>query len=75
MVMISHDIKPHNQVQKTVSKAKMVLSLLRNTFVSRDPLLRKKLYTNYVRPHFEYAAAAWSPFIKEDKRTLKKVKQ
>ena len=38
-VMISHDIKPRNQVQKAASKANMVLSLLRNTFVLRDLFL------------------------------------
>ena len=66
-VMISQDIKPRNQVQKAASKTNMVLSIPRNTFVSRDPFLWKKLYATYVRPHLEYAVAAWSPYTKEDK--------
>ena len=35
----------------------------------------KQLYTNYVRPHLEYAVATWSPYKKEDKFTLEKVKR
>ena len=48
---------------------------MRNTFVSKDPLLWKKLYTTYVRPHLEYAIPAWSPYTKADKHTLEKVQK
>ena len=33
----------------------MVLGMLKNNFVSRDPELWKRLYTTYVNPHLEYA--------------------
>ena len=42
----------------------MVLALLRNTFVSRDTILWKKFYATYVRPHLEYAVAAWNPYTR-----------
>ena len=52
----------------------MLLSHPRNAFVSRDPFLWKKnLYTAYVRRHFEYTVVAWSPYTKEDKRSLENV--
>ena len=35
--------------------------MLRNAFTSRDPALWKRLYTIYVRPHLEFAVAAWNP--------------
>ena len=69
------DLKPRSQVHKAESRANMVLALLRNTFVSRDPILWKKLYTTYVRPHLEYAVAAWNLYTIEDKRTLEKVQR
>ena len=72
-VIISHDLKPKNQVQKAASKANDFLGLLRNTFVSKDPLIWKKLYTSYVKPYLEYAIPAWSPYTKADKHTLEKV--
>ena len=41
-----------------------MLALLRNTFVSRDQLLWKRLYMTYVRPHLKYALVFWGPYIK-----------
>ena len=55
------------------TKANAGLALLRKTFVSKDPLLWKKLYTTYVRPHLEYAIPAWSLYAKADIHTLEKV--
>ena len=74
-ILITRDLKPRSQVHKAASRANMVLALLRNIFVSRDPILWKKLYTTYVRPHLEYAVAAWNPYTIEDKRTLEKVQR
>ena len=71
----SHDLKPRNQVQKATFKANAVLPLLRNTFVSKDALLCKKLYTTYVRQHLEYAIPTWSHYTKADKHTLEKVQK
>jgi hypothetical protein len=34
-----------------------------------------KLYTEYVRPHFEYVVASWSPWSKGDKKILEKVQK
>ena len=48
-VIISHDLKPKVKVQKAESKVYAVIALLRNTFVSKDPLLWKKLYATYKR--------------------------
>ena len=74
-ISITHDLKPRSQVQKAVSKANMVLALLRNTFVSRDPLLWKRLYMTYVRPHLDYAVATWNSYTKKDTRILEKVQR
>ena len=51
----------------------MILTLLKNTIVSRESLLGKNLYTPYVRPNLEYVSAVWTPYTKEDTRTLEKV--
>ena len=49
--------------------------MLKNTFVSRDPELWKRLYTTYVRPHLEYAIQVWNPYAKKDVATLEKVQR
>ena len=74
-IMISNDLEHRSQVQKASSKANAMLAVLKNTFVSRDPSLWKKLFTTYVRPHLEYAVSAWSPYTKADKLTLEKVQR
>ena len=74
-LQISKDLKPHDQVCKTASTANRVLGMLKNTFVSRDPELWKRLYTTYVRPHLEYAIQVWNPYAKKDVATLEKVQR
>ena len=68
-VEISKDLMPYNQVCqvcKAASTANRVLGLLRNTFVSRDVGLWKKLYTTYIRLYLEYVIQAWDPYTKKD---------
>ena len=57
-IYISSDLKNKSQVDHAVAKASSVYAMLRNTFISRDPLLWKKLFTTYVRPHLEFAIQA-----------------
>ena len=74
-IIVSHDLKPRSQVHKTASKANRVLALLRNSFVSRNPIVWKKTLLTYVRSHLKYAFAAWNPYTKEDKRILEKIQK
>ena len=70
VIMISRDLKPHDQICKAVSTAKKVLGVLKSTFVSKDAGLWKRLYTTYVRPHIEYAVQARIPYVVRDVKTL-----
>ena len=49
--------------------------MLRNTFVSRDVGLWKRLYTTYIRIHLKYAIHEWNPYTKKDIKTLEKVQR
>ena len=69
-IIISRNLKPHNQVFKAASTANRMLTVLRNTFESRDPLLWKRLYITCLSTHLEYAVASWSPYIKKDYQIL-----
>ena len=57
------------------SKANSVLGMLRNAFTSRDTELWTSLYKTYVRPHLEFAAPAWNPYLKRDKQVIEKVQR
>lgn len=74
-IIITSDLKWNCQVASAASKANSTLGVLRNTFVSRESLLWKKLYTTYVRPHLEFAVSVWNPYRKADISTLEKVQR
>ena len=72
-VQISNDLKASAQATKASSKANSVLGMLKRSFVSRDSELWKRLYMIYVRPHLEYAVAAWNPYLKKDIAALERI--
>jgi len=74
-VFISQDLKWGEQVKSAAAKGNKILGMLKNTFVSRDSELWKKLYTTLVRPHLEYAAQLWSPDLDKDIERLEKVQR
>ena len=55
-VIIADSLRPSLQCAKSAKKANAVLGQL-----SRDRECFMSLYQTYVRPHLEYAVAAWSP--------------
>ena len=74
-VQISKDLKPHDKVCKAASKSNRVLGMLKNTFVSRDLELWKRLLPTYFRPNLEYAVQVWNPYAIKDVATLEKVQR
>ena len=65
-VIIAEDLRWKGHISTIVSKANRILGMLKRTFICRDPGLWKDLYVSLVRPHLEYAAQAWSPFLEGD---------
>jgi hypothetical protein len=74
-VIMSSDLKSEHQVASAVSKANMVISTLRRTFKYWTPYIFRILYTAFIRPHLEYAAPAWSPYLKKDILALENVQR
>ena len=44
----------------------VIFFTLRRTFKYWTPYIFRILYTAFVRPHLEYAAPAWSPYLEKD---------
>ena len=61
-VIISENLKPSLQCAKAAQKECWFNS-------------QRGLYQTYVRPHLEYAVAAWSPWTPGDKEILKAVQR
>ena len=74
-ILIQKNLKPSKQCKKASDIAAAVLTQLTRNFHYRDKNTFKKLYVQYVRPHLEFAAPAWSPWLQEDKNRLEKVQR
>ena len=74
-VMISSDLKSHEQAVRASAKAMKMLGLLRSTFVSRSTSIWLTLYTTYVRPHLEFAVPAWRPHHERDIDVIERVQR
>jgi len=74
-VTISKNCKPSAQCAKAARTAQAVLGQVARAFHYRDRHIFVRLYIQYVRPHLEYAAVAWSPWLEGDKECLEKVQR
>jgi len=74
-VAVTKNLKPSAQCSKAAGRASAVLGQLRRNFHYRDRYTFLRLYKQYVRPHLEFSAPAWSPWLQGDKDTLEKVQE
>jgi hypothetical protein len=72
---VTKNLKPSAQCSKAAGRASAVLGQLRRNFHYRDRYTFLRLYKQYVRPHLEFSAPAWSPWLQGDKDTLEKVQE
>ena len=64
-----------DQIAISTSKANKMLGVLKNSFISREETLWKKLYTTYVRSQLEFCNQAWCPYLKGDINKIEKVQR
>jgi hypothetical protein len=74
-VMITKTLKPSVQCDKAAGRALSVLGQIRRNFHYRDRHTFIRLYKQYVRPHLEFAAPSWSPWLTGDIEKLEKVQE
>ena len=72
-VTVSKNLKPTNQCQKAAQTAFVVLNQILRAFHFRDRRMFVSLYIQYVRPHLEFAVAAWAPWTQADIQCLERV--
>jgi hypothetical protein len=65
---MSKSLKPSAQCGKAARTAQTVLSQMARAFHYRARHIFLRLYKQYVRPHLEFASAAWSPWQERDER-------
>jgi hypothetical protein len=74
-VAVKKNLKPSAQCAKAARTAQAVLGQLVRAFHYRDRHIFMRLYCQYVRPHLEFAATSWSPWLEADKECLEKVQR
>lgn len=57
-VHVDNKLSFHQHIDESVKKANRTLGLIKRTFISRDKMIIKKLYTTMVRPILEYGNSA-----------------
>jgi hypothetical protein len=74
VMVTTRTLRPTAQCAKAARTAATVLRQVSRAFHFRDRHIFVRLYTQYVRPHLEFASPAWSPWAQADKECLERVR-
>jgi len=74
-VTVTSDLRCHEHVNNISVKATKTLNYIRRNVHCCAPDTKATAYISLVRPHLEYAAAAWDPYLVGDCRQLEKVQR
>lgn len=74
-VTISSDLRWTLHVNHISARATRVLNLLRRNIYSCSADTKALAYTSLVRPHLEFASAAWDPYTQADSHKMDKVQR
>ena len=71
-IIVSENLKFHDQVQQSCKKATREINRIRRTFSSRNPEFLSTMFKMFVRPHLEYCVQVWNPVYGGDIETMEK---
>jgi len=74
-VTVSSDLRWHEDVNNVSAKATKTLNFIRHNVYCCPPDTKVTDYISLVRPHLEYAAAVWDPYLVSDCKQLEKVQR
>jgi hypothetical protein len=74
-INIQNDLRWNTQTKHATGKATRVLNFIRRNFHLSSPSTKEKLYSTLVRPHLDYAAAAWDPYTQKNITTIENVQK
>lgn len=75
-ILINSDLSWSPHVANLCSKARKLVGLLyRRFYKNADPTTLLTLYKAFIRPHLEYNAIVWDPFLLGDIDSLEKVQR
>ena len=74
-VMVESTMKPRKQCAQAAKNANFALGQIQRAFHYRKKSTLVPLFKTFVRPKLEFAVAAWSPWMEQDKKQLEKVQE
>ena len=75
-VLLTNNLSWSDHISELCSKARQILGLLYRQFYNNtNPATLKQLYISLVRPHLEYAAQVWDPYLQGDINRLEAVQK
>ena len=66
-------LKFHEHTNLTVTKANLVLGLIRRIFYCRESDMMTKLFKSLIRPILEYGNSIWGPHYVADQQVIEGV--
>ena len=72
-ITVSSDLKWHEHISNICLKATRTLNFVKRNCCSQEA--KNLAYLSLVRPHLEYAAAAWDPYTAKDIQQLERVQR
>src|SRR5664279_1964424 len=74
-VTISKDLRWHQHIDNISAKATRTMNFVRRNIYFCSAEAKSLAFTSLIRPHLEYAAAAWDPYTVRDSNRLDKVQR
>jgi hypothetical protein len=74
-IKLQREMRWNQQTEYSTSKATRVLNFIRRNFYHCDLTIKDKLYNTLVRPHLDYASAAWDPHTQKNINSLERVQK
>ena len=74
-VWLSNSLNPSKMCQHSVRKATKTFYFIRRQFHYFDCRTFRLIYPTLIRPHLEYCAQIWIPYLKQDMEALEKVQR
>ena len=74
-VELQDDLKWTKHINQATAKANRNLGFLRRNLHKCPERVKEQAYCALVRPHLEYASAAWDPYLQKDKKQLEAVQR
>ena len=74
-IILNSSLKWDSHINAITTKANLVWGQIRNAFRFIDKYTFKLLFTSLVRPHLEYGAVVWNPFLHKDIEAIESVQR